>query len=120
MPQAVELDSRRFKLIYLTLDSKSRRRLANLALLGRRAQDPETAWLVCMFALQQLRLRWLRLAAGVAFLAGSLWVFALTHRFATLFVVPQFFIGVVLLISAWTFARAVRVNEPIAHPPDAR
>jgi hypothetical protein len=117
MQLTVELDNRRFRLIYLTLDSKTRVRLASLALLGRRAHDSETAWLVCMFALQQLRLRWLRLATGVVFVAGSLWVFALTHRIATFFVLPQFFIGVVLLVSAWSFSRAVRVNEPIARPP---
>jgi hypothetical protein len=53
--------------------------------------------------------------------AGSLWVFALIHRVATLFVFPQFFIGVVLLGSVWTFSRAVRVNEPIAaRPPRTR
>jgi hypothetical protein len=120
MVQAVELDSHRFTLIYRTLDFKSRMRLAILALLGGRAHDPETAWLVCMFALQQLRLRWLRLAAGVAFVAGSIWVFSLTHRFAALLVFPQFFIGVMLLVSVWTHSRAIRVNEPIARQPGTR
>jgi hypothetical protein len=116
----VELDSRRFTLIYLTLDFKSRMRLATMALLGRRAHDPETAWLVCMFALQQLRLRWLRIVAGVAFVAGSVWVYSQTHRFAALFGLPQLFIGVVFLASVWTHSRAVSVNEPIARQPGSR
>jgi hypothetical protein len=118
--QGVELDSRRFSLIYLTLDFKSRMRLATTALLGRRAHDPETAWLVCMLALQQLRLRWLRLATGIFFVAGSVLVFALTHRFTTVFVLPWFFVGLVLLVSIWTHSRAVRVNEPIARQPGTR
>jgi hypothetical protein len=117
----VELDSRRFSLIYRTLDFKSRMRLATLALLGRRAHDPETAWLLCMLALQQLRLRWLRLAIGVVFVAGSVWVFSLSQRLPALwFAFWQFFVGVVLLLSVWTHSRAVRVNEPIARQPGTR
>jgi hypothetical protein len=112
----VEYDDRRFRLIYLTLDFKSRVRLGLLAVLGRRAPDPETAWLVCMFALQQLRLWWLRLAMGVAFVGVSLWGFTQIHRFAVLLVL-WFFTGTVFLASLWTHSRAVRVNEPIAQAP---
>jgi hypothetical protein len=68
---SVEHDDRRFRLIYRTLGISGRMKVGTLALLGRRASDPETAWLVYMFSLRQLRLRWLRLPFGVHF-AGSL------------------------------------------------
>jgi hypothetical protein len=115
----VEHDDRRFRLIYRTLDIKHRMRVGMLALLGWRAPDPETAWLVYMFARRQLRLRWLRLVTGVAFLAVSVWAYAQIHRLAALLIL-QFSAGVVLLGSLWTHFRAVRVNEPIARAPGTR
>lgn len=115
----MEHDDRRFWLIYRTLDIKRRMRVGMLALLGWRAPDPESAWLVYKFARQQLRLRWLRLVIGVAFLAVSVWAFAQIHRLAALLVV-QFSAGIVLLGSLWTHSRAVRVNEPIARAPGTR
>jgi hypothetical protein len=116
----VEDDRRRFRLVWLTLDMKRRMRVSGLAILGRRAPDPETAWFVYMFALGQLRLRWFRLLAGIALLGVVVWAFARTHEPAPLLVL-QFVAGVIfLLASLWTHSRAVRVNRPIARAPDAR
>ena len=115
----MEADDRRFGLVYRTLDFKSRMRIGMLALLGRRAADPETAWLVSMFALQQLRLRWLRLVIGVALVAFSVWAFAQTHASSALLVL-QISAGVLFLASLWTHSRAVRINEPIARTPGTK
>jgi hypothetical protein len=114
----VEADDRRFGLVYRTLDFKGRMRVGMLALLGRRAADPETAWLVSMFALQQLRLRWLRVVIGIALVGFSIWAFVQTRAPAALLVL-QFSAGVLFLASLWTHSRAVRVNEPIARAPGA-
>jgi hypothetical protein len=87
-----------------------------LALLGRRAPDPETAWLVHMFALQQLRLRWLRVVSGIGLVAYSVWAFGRIPIPSPLLVLA-FSGGVLLLASLWTHSRAVRVNGPIARAP---
>jgi len=99
-----------------SLGIKGRMKVGTLALLGWRASDPETAWLVYMFSLRQLRLRWLRLLLGVTLLAVSAWLFAHTHRLHLLLVL-QFSVGIVFLASLWMHSRAVRVNEPIARAP---
>jgi uncharacterized membrane protein affecting hemolysin expression len=113
---SVQHDDRGFRLIYRTLGVKDRMKVGTLAFLGRRASDPETAWLVYMFSLQQLRLRWLRLLLGVTLLAVSFWLFAQT-RSLHLLLVLQFAVGIVILASLWMHPRAVRVNEPIARTP---
>jgi hypothetical protein len=113
----VEYDDRRFKLIYLTLNRKRRAKVGMLAVLGLRASDPETAWLVAMSALAQLRLEGLRLVLGVAAVAVSMWGYLQVHRFAVQLVFP-FVMGFVFLASLWTHRRAVRVNEPIARLPE--
>jgi uncharacterized membrane protein affecting hemolysin expression len=113
---SVQHDDRRFRLIYRTLGIKGQMKVATLALLGRRASDPETAWLVYMFSLRQLRLRWLRLLLGVTLLTVSAWLFAHTYRLHLLLVL-QFSVGIVFLASVWMHSRAVRVNEPIARAP---
>ena len=113
---SVQHDDREFRLIYRTLGVKGRMKVSTLAFLGRRASDPETAWLVYMFSLQQLRLRWLRLLLGVTLLAVSVWLFVQT-RSLHLLLVLQFAVGIVILASRWMHPRAVRVNEPIARSP---
>jgi hypothetical protein len=79
----VGYDDRGFKLIYATLDIKKRTKISLLATLGLRAPDPETAWLVMMFALAQLRFRRLRLVLGIAALAVSVWGYAQIDRFCS-------------------------------------
>jgi len=115
----LEYDDRRYKLIYATLNLKQRAKIGLLAALGRRASDPETAWLVCTFALRQLRLRRFRLIIGIAALAVAVWAYAQIHRFAVQLVFLPC-VGIVFLGSLWTHRRAVRVNEPIARAPGAR
>ena len=95
---SVQYDDRRFRLIYRTLGISGRMKVGTLALLGRRASDPETAWLVYMFSLRQLRLRWLRLLLGVTLLVVSAWLFAQTHSLHLLLVL-QFSVGIVFLAS---------------------
>ena len=114
----MEYDDRRFKLVYATLDIKQRTKIGLLAALGLGAPDPDTAWLVCMFALSQLRFRRLRLVLGIAALAVSVWGYAQIDRFAVQLLFP-FLIGLVFLVSLWTHRRAVRVNEPIAQATGA-
>jgi uncharacterized membrane protein affecting hemolysin expression len=113
---SVQYDDRRFRLIFRTLGISGRMKVGTLALLGRRASDPETAWLVYMFSLRQLRLRWLRLLLGFTLLAVSAWLFAQTHSLHLLLVL-QFSVGIVFLASLWMHSRAVRLNEPIARAP---
>jgi hypothetical protein len=112
----VEFEHLRFKLVWRTIGSRRRATVGVLAFLGRRSPDPETAWLMCMFALAQLRWQWLRFAAGAGFLAVAVWGLVLTHRFPVQFVL-QFFAGILLLASLWTYRRTVRVNEPTAEAP---
>jgi hypothetical protein len=114
----VEHDDRRFKLTYRTLDIRRRWKVGLLALLGRRAPDPETAWFVQYFAVAQLRFRWLRLVFGMAALAVSVWGYAQIHRLA-LQLVLLICLGLASLASLWTHRRAVRINKPIAQAPGA-
>lgn len=93
---SVQRDDRGFRLIYRTLGAKRRIKVGTRAFLGRRASDPETAWLVYMFSLQQLRLRWLRLPLGITLLAVSVWLFAQT-RSLHLLLVLQFAVGIVIV-----------------------
>jgi hypothetical protein len=114
-----EYEDRPFRLIYRTLDLKQRARVSLLAGLGLRAREPETAWLVAMFALAQRRLDGFRLILGLAAVAVAAWGFGLVRGFAPPFLFPSV-LGVVFVGSAWTNRRAVPVNESIAERPGTR
>jgi hypothetical protein len=99
-----------------------------LALLGRRADDPETAWLVVQFIRQTpwyrarvwvrgLALAWVvGIGAGIGLVAigaanaGSLWRFNIALAVC---------IALVLALTWGTFPRAIRLNEPMSEMPES-
>jgi hypothetical protein len=116
----VEYDEQKFIRISQTLGFKRRMRVGFLALLGRRAEDPETAWFVC----RSVSIRsspWLLVARSVLVilvLGTSALIFESPHSFAVrLGVACLFLVGLAHAVSLYTYRRALRVNEPFAQAP---
>jgi hypothetical protein len=112
-----EDEQRSFFRLWETIPSSHQARVKNLATSGERAPDPETAWLVLMWADQQMRRIW-RWSLPMSVLLVGVFVWAVFHVgpwALPLLLYPLLAIG--SLVVLWRLGRAVRANEPIAEAP---
>lgn len=107
-------ERRRFARLWDRLPSSQQTKVKNLAVAGESAPDPETAWLVVMWAERHLRrMWWWYLPQGVVLL-GGLTALLLTVGPWALMLLPFTLLSVATIPILWRLRRAVLGNETIA------
>ncbi len=100
----------------LTLDRDYEREIMRTAFLGRRADEPETAWFVAHHARDRLRLTWLY-GSSIMFFAALilLSIVSGSSKWWSQLIAVAIILGNVWFLYA--YRRALRLNEPIATVP---
>jgi hypothetical protein len=124
MHTAIRVNERkRFRLLWKALDSPRRWEVRRHAWLGRKAEDPETAWFVMMFVDQFVRWSALVVVAALVWVGLGVLTLAIIRRNAVdvplsvAVAIEQIVVGVLTLAGLMMYRRAHRLNASVAVAP---